>query len=426
MAEEIILKNGLRVLLDHMPHVRSVCFGVYFLAGACDECDQNAGISHFVEHMTFKGTERRCAADIAGEFDIIGGQSNAYTSLEYTCYYVKTLDYHLPAAMDIIADMVQHSRFDAADMDVERGVILEEINMYEDSPEDMAVDRFFEGVWKGAHLGRNILGTRESLEGISPADLHEYVNSRYTAENAIISVAGSFERDELLPEIERLFRFDGRGGKRREAADAPYTPGLILRQKDCEQNHLCLGFPGLPYGDDDKYALAVMSNILGGGMSSRLFQKLREDMGLVYTVYSFSTSHRDAGAFGVYAACSAEAELKALELTMGEIALIKREGVRAQELVRSKELSKTSLLMGLESTHSRMASMARSALMGCPRRTPDEIIACIDRVDFALIDDISARILDFDRLALSVVGELADEDGYAAALDQKMSINVKN
>ncbi|NCB64283.1 MAG: insulinase family protein, partial [Clostridia bacterium] len=381
MVERIVLRNGVRVLLEQMPNLRSVSLGVCVESGARHEPPELAGISHFLEHMLFKGTVTRSTRDIAREFDLMGGRANAATEKDYTFYYTKTLDYHRSDAMEILGDMLLHSRFDPKDVSVEKNVVLEEINMNEDSPETLVSDQLFEEVWRENTLGCNILGNPETLSRITPETLREHVERHYVPERTILSIAGSFDREQTLSEAGRLFGGFERRGTIRSQERAAYLPGIILKEKDVEQNHLCLGFEGFPAVDDRKYALSVISNLLGSGMSSRLMQRLREEHGLVYSVETFVTDYRDAGVFGVYAAYSSEAEDEVLSHIMEELRLIRSEGITEDELRRAKEYFKTGLVMALEGSFSRMTNNALYELMDSPILTSEQIIEKIDAVD---------------------------------------------
>ncbi len=414
MVERIVLQNGVRLLLEWMPNLRSVSLGVCIESGARHETPELAGISHFLEHMLFKGTATRSTRDIAREFDLMGGRANAATEKDYTFYYTKTLDYHLYDAMEILSDMLLRPRLDPKDVSVEKNVVLEEINMNEDSPETLVSDRLFEEVWRENSLGCNILGTADSLSRISPEILRKHVEKHYTPDRTILSISGSFDREKTLREAQRLFGGHERRGEVRPPERVGYLPGIILKEKDVEQNHLCLGFEGYPAVDDRKYALSVISNLLGSGMSSRLMQRLREEHGLVYSVETFVTDYRDAGVFGVYAAYSAEAEDEVLSHIMEELRLIRREGITEDELNRAKEYFKTGLVMALEGSFSRMTNNALYELMDAPILTSEQIIEKIDAVDRDAVRQALETVLDFSRMSVSVIGRVQPEAVYEA------------
>ena len=414
MIEKLILQNGIRVVHEHLSHVRSCAIGVWVQSGGRHEPEQLCGISHFIEHMMFKGTEKYTAAALAEEFDTIGGQVNAFTTKENTCYYARTLDTHLQKAASLLADMYFNSAFKEEDTDLERGVILEEIGMYEDTPEDLANELLFAEVFKGQSLGRPILGTKESLAGISGQSLKDYRAKCYTPENTLISICGSYTEEDLVA-VCRMF--DGMAKcPVPKIGEAKYGPAVSLKSKDIEQNHLIIGFPGLEIGSEKRYALNVMNNILGGGMSSRLFQTVREKHGLCYTIYSFSSLYTGAGVFGVYVALGKETEMQALNLMKSELLRFKNSGVTDAELSRAKEQLKSSVLMGMESTTSRMSSIARSELNYGRYISEEEIVRKLDMVGHDDIAKLCGEIIDFERMSFSAVGNLRKENEYMDAI----------
>ena len=333
------LPNGVRLISERLDTVRTVSVGIWVGNGSRYEPAALSGISHFIEHMIFKGTEKRSARHIAIAIDALGGQANAFTDKECTCYYMKVLDARLQNAVSILADMFLHSRFAQEDIDLERGVILEEIDMYEDSPEDVAIDKLFEQCYADSALGRPILGTAETLAGIDSAAMHGYMKQYYRPEDTVIAVSGHFA-DEDLEYIAELFsQMEGAG--RNRIAPAQYHPSLLLREKEIEQNHLCLSFPGVSLLSEDRYAMNLLSSIIGGGMSSRLFQSVREQNGLCYSIYSFTTPHLDTGLFSIYTGLGAETEQQALELIVRELRTFCENGPEPDELSRCREQVKT-------------------------------------------------------------------------------------
>ena len=287
MLKKFVLKNGVRVVCEYIPYVRSVTLGIWVKTGSRNENVRNNGVSHFIEHMLFKGTDKRSAAEIAESIDNIGGQLNAFTGKECTCYYAKTLDEHLDIAMDVLSDMLTNSTFTKKDIALEKRVILEEIGMYEDSPEELVHDILSETVWDGSAIGYPILGTAKSLRGINQETIKEYMKDRYTPGNMVISVAGNFDESKLEDMLETYFN-SGIPGDETEnnVENVDFRPEVKVREKDTEQVHICIGFEGIKNGDDALYPLLAVNNIFGGGMSSRLFQKIREKKGLVYSIYS--------------------------------------------------------------------------------------------------------------------------------------------
>lgn len=406
------LSNGLRVVAEPIPTCRSVSFGIWVKTGSRSETLANNGISHFIEHMLFKGTATRSAKDIADLFDGIGGNVNAFTAKEYTCYFAKVLDQHLPLAVDALADMFFDSRFDEEELAKEKNVILEEISMYEDTPDDKVHDEASRASYGNHPLAYSILGLEERLAEMGPDTLRTYMNEQYTIENTVISVAGNIEEKALLELLEQKFaRMSARGAGR--SLEAPQFNGqYIFRPKQTEQNHICLTFPGCSIDDDKLYAMVLLNNALGGGMSSRLFQEIREKRGLAYSVYSYHTSYADSGLFTVYAGTAPKQTSDVLDLTMELLADLSANGLTDAELHRGKEQLKGSLILSLESTSSRMNRNGKNELMLGKHYTMDEIIERIEAVKMDDIRAVTARMLAVP-FAVAMVGS---EEGPAAAL----------
>ncbi|MGE5552758.1 MAG: M16 family metallopeptidase [Betaproteobacteria bacterium] len=404
MYQKTVLENGLRVVTEYLPHVRSVAMGFWFGVGARHEDARSNGLSHLIEHLIFKGTEKRSARQIAEEFDSTGGQLNAYTSKEYTCYYARVLDKHLPRATEVLADMILHSRFAEEDLEKEKGVVQEEIKMYEDSPDEMVHDLFTQAILDGHPLGRTILGTARTVASFTREDLLAYRHRHYTPDNLVVAAAGHVEHEAVVAEVERHFReFSGRrvgDGEHQWTA----KPRPVLRPKDTEQVHLCLGVEGLRRNDDRKYALFTLDVILGGGMSSRLFQELREERGLVYSTYSYHVCYQETGVFGIYAGTSPQNADQVVELVQQEFARLLADGVGEEELQRAKEQLKGSLVLSLESTASRMSRIAKSELFDERYDTPDELVAKVDAVTAEDVDALARELLAPERVTLAAVG----------------------
>ncbi|HEX6324552.1 MAG TPA: pitrilysin family protein [Vicinamibacterales bacterium] len=375
-----VLPSGLRLVTERMPHVRSVTVGVWLARGSRHEDAGESGIAHFIEHMLFKGTSTRSAEDIAQQIDSIGGQLDAFTAKEYASYYIKVLDEHLPIAIDLLSDMVTRPAFAAADIEKEQGVILEEIKMVEDTPDDLVHEIFTQHAWGGHPLGRPILGTPETVSSFSAPVLSEYFTGAYVAPNMIIAAAGNVEHDRLRAMIEQAFEPLPRAGT--PAVDTPpvMVAGAVQRHKDLEQSHVCIGAPGHEQRHEDRYVSYILNTILGGSMSSRLFQNVRERRGLAYSVYSGISSYRDTGLFSVYAGCAASKVSEVIDVVLDELRLIRREPVTADELTRAKDHLKGSLMLSLENTASRMSHLARQEIYFGRHFTLDETLAGIERV----------------------------------------------
>lgn len=399
------LPNGLRVVMEAIPFVRSVSFGIWVRNGSRNENIQTNGISHFIEHMMFKGTQKRTARDIADTMDSVGGQLNAFTSKEYTCYFARTLDTHFDVALDVLTDMFFHSRFDASEIQKERNVILEEISMYEDTPEDLVVDLLQYQTFLKNPLGLNILGTPDTIGAFEREDFIKYFQSNYRPQNTVIAIAGNIDEAEILEKISVAFgNFQG-PNQVGDDSRAAYTPGFSAREKDIEQVHLCMGFPGIPTGLDESYALAAVNTIFGGGMSSRLFQKIREEHGLVYSVYSYNSSYWDTGVFIIYAALNPAHIYDVLRLIVDEVKRMFTDKITKDQLSRAREQLKSNFLLSLENAANRMNSIGRTMLMLNKIVTPDELIAKIDAVDLDAFYGVCDKIFQLDQMSISLVGK---------------------
>lgn len=414
MYQKITLRNGVRVVAERIDHVRSAAIGVWIGNGSRFESAEQNGISHFIEHMIFKGTEKRTARHIASMMDAMGGQSNAFTTKDCTCYYMKVLDTHLHTAAELLADMFLCSSFADEDIELERGVVLEEIDMYEDTPEDVATEKLFEACYEGTALGRPILGTEETLARMDSKALHDYVRKNYHPEDTVVALSGSFS-DADLDYICELFG-EMQGSGRNQIEPAHYQPRVVIRPKEIEQNHLCLGFPGLPLLDDKRYAYQLMNAIIGGGMSSRLFQTVRERNGMCYSIYSFPSSHVDTGMFSIYVGLGQEDEAKAAKLICNVLRDFCAEGPTREELSRCREQLKSNLLMGLESTNARMHHLGRYELFTDHIISSDELVAAYDAVTADQVRALANEVFRFDQASICAVGNTGDEAYYRSLI----------
>jgi predicted Zn-dependent peptidase len=393
MIEVSKLSNGITLTLEQLPYVGSASVGVWIRAGAVDETE-HAGISHFVEHMMFKGTAKRNAKQIAEDIDRIGGSINAFTGKESTCYYVKTQSEHIARSIDVLADMFAGSVFDPSEMEKEKSVIIEEMNMIEDSPEDLGHDLLGETVFAGSELGHSVIGTKESVSAITRDDLTGYISSRYIAENVIISVAGNFDEAAVKALLEDGFGGTHSGSSDRNIRTSDYVPTDIRRKKDIEQTHIYLGRRGASIVADDYYAFNLYNGILGGGMSSRLFQNVREDKGLAYSVYSMNNAYTDGGLFAIYAGVGAGKEDEAKAAIFEELAGMADGRVPEDELAKAKEQSKGSYIFGQENISTRMFSAGRNMLLLGRTFTQEEIMQGIDSVTTEDIERIAKSLAD--------------------------------
>jgi predicted Zn-dependent peptidase len=412
MIQTKALTNGARIVHEQIPHARSAAVVFWVAHGSRHEPLELGGAAHAIEHMLFKGTATRTAAELAAEIDAIGGQVNAYTTKESTCYYARALESHLSAAIDLLGDLFFNPRFDADAWELERGVIIEEIAMCEDQPDDLVYQNLYASVYKDLPLGAPIIGTQETLAGMTADKLRDYKNTNYRPCDIIVSMAGNFGAAHLEQIEEMLTTL--------KPAECPqmkpcfYTPAFHLREKEIEQNHLVIGFPGLSVNRN--YAYSVMSSILGSGMSSRLFQKIREEHGLCYSIYSSQASHRDTGVAVIYTALGQETEKKALELIREVVELYVKEGPSETELTRAREQYKANTVMTEESAVSRAIGIGHSALFFGDVLETDEVIRRIDAVTRDDVLEISEQIFDFSKLSLAVVGTPCGETVYRELL----------
>ncbi len=414
MVQKITLPNGVRIVHEYIETVRSAAIGVWVGNGSRYEPAELAGASHFIEHMIFKGTEQRSARDIASEMDAMGGQGNAFTSKEVTCYYMRVLDTHLQRAAELLADMFLHSKFDQSDLELERGVILEEIDMYEDSPEDLVTDKLFEACYSGTALGRPILGFEETLETMTSQTLHDFVRDYYHPADTIIAISGHYSQADI-DHIAALFS-EMQGSGQNIITPAVYQPSVVIRPKEIEQNHLCIGFPGLAMLDDRRYAYRLLSSMIGDGMSSRLFQTVREQNGLCYSIYSYTASHAETGMFSVYVGLNKEQEQRAAALVREVLEDFCAHGPTVEELDRCREQMKAALMMGLESTAARMNHLGKHELALSRVPDPDELVAEYDSVTAEQVQSIACEIFDYSRASISAVGKVGDEAEYRAMI----------
>ncbi|MET1178067.1 pitrilysin family protein [Peribacillus simplex] len=407
MIKKYTCQNGVRIVLENIPTVRSAAIGVWIKTGSRNETPELNGVSHFLEHMFFKGTTTRNAREIAESFDSIGGQVNAFTSKEYTCYYAKVMDNHASYALEILADMFFNSTFDGEELKKEKNVVYEEIKMYEDTPDDIVHDLLSKAVYENHPLGYPILGTENTLETFNSDTLKKYVHDMYTPDKVVVSIAGNVD-EKLIQEVENYFGSYQGGEDRLELVKPSFHENRITRKKDTEQAHLCLGYKGLEIGNDKTYSLITLNNILGGSMSSRLFQDVREQRGLAYSVYSYHSSYQDSGMVTVYGGTGTN-QLDSLYETIQEtLDTLKRDGITEKELRNSKEQLKGSLMLSLESTNSRMSRNGKNELMLGEHRTLDDIIIKIDEVTEDTVNELANQI--FTEHSLSLVSPLENWD----------------
>ncbi|OQW33749.1 MAG: peptidase M16 [Nitrospira sp. SG-bin1] len=409
MYRKLILDNGIRLVSERIPTLKSVTVGIWINAGSRDESPAEAGYSHFIEHMLFKGTTARSAADISREIDALGGEMNAFTTRETTTYYVKVLDQHLPKALDLLADIFLRSRFGKKEIEKEKQVVLEEIRMVQDDPEDLVQELHTKLVMGRHPLSRSILGHESTITRITRQALLEYIETHYRPEEIVLAVAGNFNQSLLEKTIAGTF---GRFPKSHRIISQARRPpelcgGVTMKQKPLEQVHLCVGFKGVAAGHKDRYAVYALNSVLGGSVSSRLFQEIREKRGLSYSVYSFLSGYSDGGTLTVYAGTRAREVGQVLDLIHREIRKLARQGIDGPELERTKDQMKGSLMLSLESSHSRMNKLAKDELIAGRHTTLEQLIAEIDAVTEQQVFQTVQTLFGSDKHALTGLGPLS-------------------
>lgn len=416
MHHTITLPNGVRILTQPVPAVRTAAIGIFVGTGSRHETAAQSGAAHFLEHMAFKSTQTRTTDQLARQIDAVGGQVNAYTTKEATCFYARCLDTHLEQVIDLLCDMLFHSAFLPEEVDTERGVILEEIGMYKDAPEDLVAERLSAAVYKGHSLARPILGTKKTLDTMTGDWLRTYRREHYRPDRVVVSLAGSFS-DAAVSELKS--RFSALSGAPSPAIrPAVYQSAITTRRKAIEQNHLIVAFPSLSFLDEGRYAMHLMSSILGGGVSSRLFQEVREKRGLCYTVYSYIADHEDTGLLGLYTALSPDTERQALDTLCRVAADLAEHGPEQEELDRAREQAKSNILMSLESTQSRMSHMGTAMLLRGKVASIDQVIASYDAVTTDRVRTLAQQVFAFGRASLSAVGRVSPAEDYRTMLDK--------
>src|ERR1700746_487492 len=401
------LPNGLTVITEQMAHIRSISVGIWVKTGSRDEDPQWNGISHFIEHMVFKGTEHRSAEDIARQVDSIGGNMDAFTAKECVCFNVKVLDEHLPIAMDILSDLVLHPVFAAQDISRERGVILEEIKMDEDNPDYLVHEIFTQNFWKDHPLGRPILGTKDTVRRFARDPVLEVYKQRFAPGNLIVCAAGNLKHDEFVELVARHFEYMKPAKNGLHTLPPKIVPHIIMRNKKAlEQVQICVGVPSHPIAHERRHASYILSTLLGGGMSSRLFQNIRERQGLAYAIYSDLTPYRDTGCLSVYAGTSRASAARVVQSIVSEFQKLKSEPVPAEELRRAKDQLKGSLMLSLESSTARMSNLARQEMYFDRFYSLDELIEKIESVTADELQELANFFFQTENIAVTALGNL--------------------
>ncbi len=405
------LPNGMLVLTERMSHMRSVSMGVWVGTGSRDEQPEENGLSHFVEHMVFKGTTTRSAKQIARETDAIGGNLDAFTGKETVCFNIKVLDTNTSLAMDILADLVLNPTFTPSDIEREQSVVLEEIKMDEDNPDYLIHEIHTANFWKNDPLARSILGTAETVSSFDEAAVRRFHATRFTPENIVFSAAGNLEHEEMIALVASHFGklASARADKLARFPAPTPTPHITLKKKkSLEQVQICIGVPAPPVDSPDRYVLYLLNSILGGGMSSRLFQSVREEAALAYSIYSELSPYRDTGVLSVYAGTSIEKTREMIRLIIEEFRRLKEEPVTEEELDRAKNQSRGNIVLGLESSSARMSNLARQQMYYGRFATVDEIVADVDRVTAADVQRVASELLQSNRISVTLLGNLGD------------------
>jgi len=417
MYRKDTLSNGIRVVSETLPKSRALSIGVWVKVGSRHEPKEIGGVSHFIEHMFFKGTQKRTARDIATEIDSLGGEMNAFTSQENTTYYVKVLDEHLATAIDILSDILLGSKFDPAEMEKERKVILEEIKGVEDTPDDYIHELFTGMVWTDNSLGRPILGTRDTIKSLKHTDILSYIDNYYSPREIVISVAGNFEHARLIELLDDAFGKLLRSGIPKQEAAPGFNRAVTVRKKQLEQVQVCLGCKGLNYTHDDRFGFMALNTLLGNSMSSRLFQEVREQNALAYSIYSYVTAYRDTGLLTIYAGTDPANTLQAIQLIVKELRKIRDEGITPAEETRVKNQIKGNLVLSLESSNSHMGRIARQEIYFGKYLSFDDTIKAVDKVTAEQIGRIAQQLFTPESLALSILGPLNKADVPDAVLE---------
>jgi predicted Zn-dependent peptidase len=403
MFKKYRLDNGIPLVTERIRNVHSVALGIWVKVGSRYEPAEKNGISHFLEHMFFKGTRKRTAKDIAVDIDSIGGDLNAFTSRETTTFYVKVLDEHLHRGIDLLTDIFLHSTFPETDMEKEKSIIKEEIKMVEDTPDDYIHDLFYLSVWGEEGIGQSILGKRDTIKSFSSDDLTSHVRRYYGTKDTVVACAGNFEPEKLLSELNHILGGLRRGSEPKTGIAPVFKPVTRVYSKDLSEVHSCIGVQGIAQGSGERYALYLLNAILGAGVSSRLFQEVREKRGLAYSIYSFIASYFDTGVWGVYAGSAKKRVVEVIEIIVKEMKELK-DTITHDEFKRAKDQLKGNLVLGLESTNNRMQNIARQEIYHERYFSPEEIIKEIDAVTLREVKQLSEKLVGQGSIALTVLG----------------------
>lgn len=403
--KKTVLENGIRVVTERINYVRSISIGVWIDVGSRDEKNDEAGVSHFIEHMLFKGTKKRTAQEIASSLESVGGSLNAFTGREHTCYFARVLDEHTDTALDVLSDILKNPLFNPSHLEKERAVIISEIKELEDSPADLVHDLLMSSMWRENSLGRPIIGSAESVQRLTRGKLVDFMRRNYVFPRVVIAASGNFKHEELVNKIKRKFRFSSNSHPASEnQMPPPAEPNRMVTKRKTAQTHINLGVSTFPYRDKRRYATLVLSSVLGGGMSSRLFQSIREKLGLVYSVYTFVDFFEDTGIFGIYVGTHKKNTVRVVELILKEIRRLKKDSLTSKELSHAKYQLKGNLLLSLESTFNRMNRLARYELFLHDYVGLDQTINSINKTKAKDVIEVAEEFFSPDRLSAAVIG----------------------
>jgi predicted Zn-dependent peptidase len=393
-----------------LPQVRSVTLGFWIGVGSRDEPSELGGVSHFLEHMLFKGTKNRSAREISELFDALGGELNAFSAKEHTCFYARLLDEHLPIGIEVLSDMLQNTLFAEKDLESEKEVVLEEINLYEDTPDDRIHDLFATVLWQNHPLGKSVLGHSTTVGSFSRDDVVGYFSKYYVPKNIVVAAAGHLKHDDLVNLASEHFTSSGDSEFTRKLFLPDVESKVVVFNKNTEQAHICMGAQGLHAKHEDRFALSILDNVLGGGMSSRLFQEIREKKGLTYSIYSYNSLYSETGFFAIYAGTRPSKTEKVIKLIRAEVDRLVQEGVTEVELRRAKDHLKGEMVLGLESTSHRMSRLGRSELSDGEFLSLDELVQRFDRVTLEDLNRVAQTIFGNNKLVLTVIGPFKTEE----------------
>ena len=404
------LPNGLRVISETMPSLRSVAIGCWVDTGTRDENPNESGVSHFLEHLLFKGSETMSARDVSETFDAIGAESNAFTSKEATCYWARLLDQEMPTGLDVLSEIIQRPAFRSNEIDAERQVVIEEINMYEDDPNDVAFERFTTAVFSGHDLESPVLGTRDSIRGVSRDEISGYWKRRYGAGSMVVAAAGSVDHEALVGMIDE--RFGGWAGDEvdHQLGPARANSKVHVKRRDTEQAHIIIGGPGMSRSDERRWAFEILNHVMGSGMSSRLFREVREERGLAYAIYGFKLSYADNGAWGVYVGTTPSQTETALNIIREELANVVADGITPEELERAKGSMRGGLALSMEDANSRMVRLGRDELSGMPHLSVDERLNKLEAIELDEVQAVAADLYGAETRMIGAVGPFDDAD----------------